>query len=70
MSYCISRVCRMAASIAATETQTEQCSKYCTAFRAFRPSGSAGAGDGELKRKLEVDESVRKVMLLNCWTQS
>nr|GMD86386.1 hypothetical protein ACMD2_23578 [Ipomoea batatas] len=50
----------MAATIAATETQTEQCSKYCTAFRAFRPSGAAGAGDGELKRKLEVDESVRK----------
>nr|GMD93044.1 hypothetical protein ACMD2_23578 [Ipomoea batatas] len=49
----------MAASIAATETQTEQCSKYCTAFRAFRPSRAAG--DGESKRKLEVDESVRKI---------
>lgn len=78
MSY-FSKVC-MAATVAVVEGQTDQCGKYGSSLRTrcdnLRPSfvdgdyKNSSRREGRDHKQKQVDETLQKVMYMNCWTQS
>lgn len=74
----------MAATTTIIEAQNDQCSsKYSSSpsFRVLRPGRERsstsstmlqdnGRGQGENYREKQVDDSLQKIMFLNCWSQS
>lgn len=70
MNY-LNRAC-MAASVVVVKGLTDQCSKYNSTSRVLggkNKRNSAGCGKGGEKGN-QVEESMEKVMFLNCWAQS